>query len=246
MGSIYIDSKWAAGFPRWERARVNALMNPGSAAAKLYRQRVSAALEACAGSSTSDHAQFEFMEKYRSPSGAKVEYRVCSLFCAAMQIQLDYRVSDREEISKVLHAAVSSGYFTTFQHRQKLAVRRRREFAQTRTVKCRACWRTIAVDGTINERTESNKVLEELWTKEQKFVKPQGALLGVVRPKVETVERTVQAELFAIDSNGSVTPFEDICIVRLSEVQHDLLLNYSTRELRREYGEVHGIEMNLI
>jgi hypothetical protein len=84
------------GPARWERAAVNAIKRPNSQAANLYFARVEVARAvvldvALAGVNT--RAPLRFERRVRAwdgrPETWRTEFSVCSMFCMAMQAQLD-------------------------------------------------------------------------------------------------------------------------------------------------------------
>jgi hypothetical protein len=87
---------WAGSTPRgphrWARAAANALTNPRSAGAQLYRDRVA---NADWYNSRYENSMFEFRRD------GKRQYAVCSVYCAVMQIQLEQATTERFEIAEV-------------------------------------------------------------------------------------------------------------------------------------------------
>lgn len=87
------------GKQRWLRAAVNAVENPHSKAAKLYRYRVEIAhalVKECEKAGTSTRAPLQFMSREwvylagRYVVGDfKRKYAVCGVYCFAMQGQLE-------------------------------------------------------------------------------------------------------------------------------------------------------------
>lgn len=89
------------GPERWARAALNALENPMSQAAKLYRQRVNLAAGAAELYESNGPLAFLKLETYQwdpiarrimnERYGTRVDYYTCSVYCATMQAQLDHR-----------------------------------------------------------------------------------------------------------------------------------------------------------
>lgn len=99
-----IDSRTPRGPERWARAAHNALVNPLSPGAKLYRQRTSVAAE------FADFEEaprpFEHIEvRYGGQSSLIIEaqrkYVTCNMVCAAMQVQLDMGVTRYDQVLAV-------------------------------------------------------------------------------------------------------------------------------------------------
>jgi len=80
------------GPARWERAAVNAVRNPNTAAARLYRDRVTVASDLSRTLRELDKdSAFVFMEPaYSQDATPTRKYSVCSSYCMAMQAQLDF------------------------------------------------------------------------------------------------------------------------------------------------------------
>lgn len=254
MPRTYIDSKYGRGFPRWERARVNALINPGSPGAKLYRSRVETA-SLVAQDQAHRHTAF-----YHQVNGeTKVNYRTCSAFCTAMQIQLENGVVKGALTVESIREAINQAFFGGVFQERYVYGRYGGGYRQvkvlgfdlpSRNVKCHACWRVIHPDGTVTGREASSAVLEELWAKEQDFVntaydadaEATKTLLGVVTPKVvvaseETLERT---ELLAVAPDGGLFTLADVCVVRVTQRELDLLRRVPA-DGRRDWAEANTL-----
>ena len=82
------------GPARWERAAINAVRKPNTAAARLYRDRVTVASDlsrTLRAFSDGNDSAFVFMEPgYSEDATPTRKYAVCSVYCMAMQAQLDF------------------------------------------------------------------------------------------------------------------------------------------------------------
>lgn len=250
---VYIDSKYGVGLPRWERARINALIDPDSAGAKLYRKRTSLA-EPFAGILDTRPYAFHFA----GANAPKVEYRVCSEYCAALELQLTDPYEDTVTVMSISDAILDAdhgGFMRKGHAGEYLAVSTSRP---TRDAKCRVCWSVIRPDGTVTERTDTHPVLEELWAKEAEFLKLHGAQLLLPEPEplvaltgvVSPSEVTAQAwqanvpSLYTIDDQGNITALENVMIVRLTSGEREILQQYCTPEHRVDYGQDHTLHLN--
>lgn len=100
------DGQTARGPARWARAAGNAFERPNSPQAKLYLDRVSRAhaLRIEYAASVGPHAHGEHAWTWDRETGGRyygerlrVRYYTCSLYCTAMQVQLDARDLDTYE-----------------------------------------------------------------------------------------------------------------------------------------------------
>lgn len=129
------------GPERWARAADNAMAHPNSKAAHLFFDRVSAAhrirldYPEVAGPFEHMHFTWEWDPIIKSGKNyvpTKRAYVTCSLFCAVMQVQLDWSrsVTDFDE----LH------WFLTFDER---APQRLDPKTLTRDVRCQMCGKVV-------------------------------------------------------------------------------------------------------
>lgn len=121
------------GPDRWARAAHNALVNPNSENARLYQNRVHLAVrfrEAYAR----DETPVVFMKRAwnydeRRYDGVTRDYVTCSLYCAAMQIQLDYGARSVGDIANTL---VGSGFVSVLDTTEL-----------ARNMRCQVCGTTV-------------------------------------------------------------------------------------------------------
>ncbi len=142
------------GPARWERARRHAERNPTSANAALYRSRLELAQTAESEFFGRDSA-FDFLYlkwSDRSGTAPKVEFRVCSVACAAMQLSLEVAGENvNAEIMRIIADALNDvPWAPSASWRSGVERFRKRDpQAQKRDVRCLVCAATIKVDGEI-------------------------------------------------------------------------------------------------
>ncbi|HEV7950664.1 MAG TPA: hypothetical protein VGP24_12940 [Glaciihabitans sp.] len=96
------------GKQRWERAALNAVRHPNSAAAKLYRGRVALA-DSISTEKQGPQVAYEHLAQVwrRGATAAEVEwgrsYATCSTYCTIMQLTLDVGM-DLKKIAAALTA----------------------------------------------------------------------------------------------------------------------------------------------
>lgn len=248
--SFGIDSKYSSGFPRWERARVNSVLEPTSGAANLYLERVKVAEEAAKTFPPFRHVTF-YKTGYEK---GKVDFRTCGPFCAALELQLANGVRHNQlaahEIVDMIADAYADGYMMELHNYSGETVETVKKLGYelpSKPVKCRTCWKVINPNGDVTDRVDSTPVLEELWAKEQDFLAKQPEpLLGVVSPSAVTAQawQAYVPTLYTIDDRGEITALENVAIVRLTSGQLNILQNYCTPDQRVTYGEDYTIHID--
>lgn len=118
---------------RWERAALNATRKPMSYGAKLYRRRVynASALASAAEMIGESKTMYGFWDPW-----GKKKYTTCSVYCTAMQIQLDYHVETLEGILEIFEGG--NPYATIGKDIRKITAK---DLAQD--IRCAVCGCTV-------------------------------------------------------------------------------------------------------
>ena len=143
-GRHKVPDGWAGSTPkgphRWARAAANALTRPTSAGAKLYRARVANA------SWFLDEYGDDAKRPMEFRTGEKRIYSVCGIYCAAMQMQLEYGTTERDDINALFlgtwshtYTRIWKGEEMSWTRNQEIFVRNLRTSLLTRDVTCQCC-----------------------------------------------------------------------------------------------------------
>jgi len=147
----------ARGPARWERARKNAEANPTSAGAKLYRKRceIAARVSDLVSYGPLD-TPYEFLRMAYVGNGSssiKIDFRVCTPWCAAMEMQLaSHDTVNAEAICSAMEKVQSNDNATWDVITVNLPVPKMCAYdpdSQSRTVHCHVCETPIYSDGQV-------------------------------------------------------------------------------------------------
>ncbi len=254
------------GPKRWKRAADNAVKNPNSSGAKLYETRVRAARYAEAYIVNSDSARFDFMLLKLSTSGEQaVEFRVCSVFCCALQLQLENKDDDHiavtDKIEGVIagRSVVEDVYIYSRSAMQSMTrVRLRDAPKQVRDVRCFVCGVTIPVEGKVaatsddadlvaSLRAEIDRLNGLLTTAEWRATVSEKAYAEGMEASKRMVDKETITDYMYLSDDGYFVPVADLPTVVIDIDTQALLNEYGTHETRKYYviNNGHKLEYRL-
>ncbi len=243
---------------RWKRASDNAERNPNSSGAKLYKTRERAAHYAEDYLEGAGPAHFDFMlSKFKSDGEQPVEFRVCSVFCCALQLQLENKDDDHIAVTDKIEGAIGGrpvihDVWSSGAMRSMTRVRLRDASKQVKDVRCFVCGGTIwkddkptssadtTADLVASLRAEIDRLNGLLATAEWRATVSEKAYADGMEASKRMIDLESITDLHYLNRNGEFDPVSTLPVVSIDEDTRVLLNEYGVPNTRALYMQNYG------